>query len=128
MFDGVCNLCCGVVNFIIRRDPHQMFKFVSLQSKRAQQLVAELDVPVAGMDSFVLLEGDTYYLRSEAALLVAAKLDWPWSMFRFFAVIPVGARDSIYSLIGRYRYRMFGQRAACMLPSADVACRFLDDL
>ncbi|MFT7218459.1 MAG: putative DCC family thiol-disulfide oxidoreductase YuxK [Candidatus Azotimanducaceae bacterium] len=128
MFDGVCNLCCGAVNFIIRRDPHQKFKFVSLQSDRAQQLIAEFEIPMAGMDSFVLLEGDTYYLRSEAALLVASKLGWPCSMFRFFAVIPVGVRDGIYSLIGRYRYRMFGRRATCMLPTADVAYRFLDEL
>ena len=121
LFDGECNFCNGAVQFIIRRDPQGVFKFASLQSEAGRALLpAGFDA-----DSIVVVEGGKVLVYSDAALRVAAGLSWPWSMGRFGRVIPRGVRDGLYRWFARNRYRWFGKSAACMVPTAEVRARFL---
>ncbi|MCP3144726.1 thiol-disulfide oxidoreductase DCC family protein [Pyxidicoccus xibeiensis] len=126
LFDGVCNLCNGAVNFIIDRDPTARFRFAALQSAQAATLLAPLGrVPEAEPNSFILVEGGRVYERSTAALRVARKLPGAWKLFYAFVVIPTPIRDAVYKLIARNRYRWFGKADACRMPTPELRARFL---
>lgn len=122
LFDGVCNLCNGAVNWVIARDREQVFRFASLQSAAAQRLLAGADVP----DSVVLVDGDGIHTRSAAALRIARRMGLPWSLAAAAMILPERWRDAIYSWIARNRYRWFGRRDTCRLPTPELAGRFLD--
>ena len=126
LFDGVCNLCNGSVNFIIDRDKQQYFKFASLQSDEAAQLLAAHALPANSLDSIVLVEGGRLYLRSTAALRVARRLSGGWPLFYVFMVIPPFIRNAVYNLIARNRYKWFGKAAACRIPTPELKSRFLE--
>lgn len=128
IFDGVCNLCNGAVNFIIRRDPDRHFVFVPTQSQAGKALLAKHGIEHISDDSFVLVSGDTFELRTNAALSMAAKLTWPWRAFSVLRILPVGFRDWFYDGLARRRYDFFGRREVCMVPSDTVRSRFLEDL
>jgi predicted DCC family thiol-disulfide oxidoreductase YuxK len=125
LFDGVCNLCNGFVQFVIRQDAAHRFRFASLQSETARQLLA--DLPAAGqrVDSVVLIENGRYYHQSTAALRILRHLRGGWPLLYGFIVLPAFLRDGIYAWVARNRYRWFGQRQACMLPSPELQARFL---
>jgi predicted DCC family thiol-disulfide oxidoreductase YuxK len=126
-FDGVCNFCNASVNFIIDRDPAGYFQFAPLQSDVAKTLLAERGVAVAEGDpeSMVLLEGDRVYLRSTAALRIARRLRGPWPLAYGFAALPAFARDAVYRLVAKERYRLFGRAEACRVPTPELRARFL---
>ncbi|MBU9721932.1 thiol-disulfide oxidoreductase DCC family protein [Bacillus alkalicola] len=124
LFDGVCNLCNGSVQFIIKRDHERYFKFASLQSDVGQSLVKEYNIP-NDMDSFILIDGDNYYLKSSAALRVARKLSGGWRLLYPFIIVPPPIRNIFYHLIAKNRYRLFGKRDSCMMPSPEMKNRFL---
>ncbi|MBB6097698.1 putative DCC family thiol-disulfide oxidoreductase YuxK [Deinobacterium chartae] len=124
LFDGVCNLCNGAVQFILLRDPQARFRFASLQSETGQRLRAAGQVP-EDTDSFVLLEGGRTYLRSDAALCIARGLGGPWRLLYVLILLPRPLRDAVYCLIARNRYRIFGRREACLLPRPEWRSRFL---
>jgi predicted DCC family thiol-disulfide oxidoreductase YuxK len=121
-FDGVCNLCNGAVQFIIKHDQKGVFKLAPLQSATAQ---AYLEKQHHQLDSIVLLQNDTVYIKSEAAMRIAKQLDFPVSLLYGFKVIPRIIRDRIYDFIAKHRYKWFGKSAQCMIPSAKVKSRFL---
>lgn len=126
LFDGVCNLCNGAVNFIIDRDPSARFRFAALQSTQAAALLAPLGrVPEAEPQSFILVENGRVYERSSAALRVARKLPGAWKLFYAFVVIPTPIRDVVYRFIARNRYRWFGKAEACRMPTPELRARFL---
>ncbi|QRK11617.1 thiol-disulfide oxidoreductase DCC family protein [Archangium violaceum] len=126
LFDGVCNLCNGVVNFIIDRDPSARFRFAALQSTQAAVLLAPLGrVPEADPQSFILVEDGRVYERSSAALRVARKLPGAWKLFYVFVVVPTPLRDAVYRFIARNRYRWFGKADACRMPTPELRARFL---
>lgn len=126
LFDGVCNLCSGSVAFVIRRDPAARFRFAPLQSPAADALLASLGVARAGLpDSFVLVEDGCVHLRSTAALRVARGLRFPWPLLGVLLVVPRFLRDPVYDFVARHRYRWFGRRDACMVPTAELQARFL---
>ena len=125
LFDGVCNFCVGSVQFIYKRDPKGRFRFASLQSEAGQALLREHRLPADDFDSMVLIEGDRVHLRSSAALQVARGLKAPWSLLGIFLVIPRPVRDLAYRLIAGNRYRLFGKRESCMVPTPDFQARFL---
>ena len=127
LFDGVCNLCNGAVLFIIDRDPRQRFLFAPLQSDFAVELLATLDeeLPVAGADSIVLIEGGRVYQRSDAAVRIAKQLRSPWPLLSVFTSVPRGLRDRVYDLVARNRYRWFGREGACRIPTPELRQRFL---
>ena len=125
LFDGVCNLCNGTVQFIIKRDPAGTFKFASLQSETGQQAMRDFNIPPGSLNSIIVIENRACYDRSDAALRIAGHLSWPWRWFAVFQVLPRFIRDGIYQLIAKNRYRIFGSREACMLPTPELRDRFL---
>jgi predicted DCC family thiol-disulfide oxidoreductase YuxK len=125
LFDGVCNLCNGLVAFILRNDPRHRFRFASLQSPAGQELLKRHDLPTADLDSVVLIEGTRAFTRSTAVLRTARRMGFLWPLAFVFILIPRPLRDLVYKLIGKNRYRMFGRREACMLPTPDIRARFL---
>lgn len=124
LFDGECNFCDHSVQFIIKRDPQAVFHFASLQSEAGHELLKGFDVP-QGLDSFVLLEGDRFYAKSSAALRVCKHLRGGWKLFYVFLILPSPLRDFFYNIVAKNRYKWFGKKDSCMLPSADVRKRFL---
>lgn len=128
LFDGVCNLCNGLVAFILRNDPRRRFRFASLQSPAGQALLARHGLPTADLDSVVLIEGSRAFTRSTAVLRTALRMGYLWPLAFVFILIPRPLRDLGYKWIGKNRYRMFGRREACMLPTPNLKARFLNDV
>lgn len=126
LFDGVCNLCNGAVTWVIERDKRAYFRFASLQSGAARSALSDAGAPAIMPDSIVLLDADGVHVRSDAALRIAARLGMPWSLLSLARIVPRVLRDAVYDFIARNRYRWFGRRDVCMLPTAGVADRFLD--
>jgi predicted DCC family thiol-disulfide oxidoreductase YuxK len=127
LVDGVCNLCNALVRFIVRRDPRGTIRFASLQSETAQVLLQQHGLPASNMDTVVLLESDRVFVRSTAVLHVFRHLSYPWPILYALMVIPRSGRDRVYDAVARRRYKWFGRRDVCMVPSSDVRHRFLDD-
>lgn len=125
LFDGVCNLCNGVVQLVIKNDRHARFQFASLQSEAGQKLLREHGLPTQRFETFVLIEDGKVYTRSTAALRTIRQLRWPWRLLYGLIIVPRRVRDAIYDLIARSRYRLFGKRATCMVPTPELRSRFL---
>ncbi|KAE8437301.1 thiol-disulfide oxidoreductase DCC family protein [Vreelandella piezotolerans] len=125
IFDGVCNFCSGAVKFIIKRDPQGVFAFTPMQSELAQELTERFNVPDVGADTLVLIKQGECFVLSDAALEIARDLKGPWRFCYVFKVVPRPIRDAAYKLFARHRYRLFGKKNACMVPSAEVKSRFL---
>ena len=126
LFDGVCNLCNGFVQFVIARDKRNVFKFGSLQSAKAQELLAPFHFDYGKLSTVVLLQNGTLFTQSTAALKILKDLDgWRWT-YAFIIVSPF-LRDGIYKLVARYRYNIFGKRDSCMIPTAELREKFIDE-
>ncbi|MCS6832078.1 MAG: thiol-disulfide oxidoreductase DCC family protein [Flammeovirgaceae bacterium] len=126
LFDGVCNLCNSSVNFIIERDKKRRYKFASLQSETGRKLLEKMGLPSNKLDSIVLIEDETVYFKSTAALKIASQLDGFWKIFGIFRLVPRPLRDAAYDLIAKNRYRWFGKKASCRIPTPELKTRFLD--
>jgi predicted DCC family thiol-disulfide oxidoreductase YuxK len=126
LFDGVCNLCNSSVQFILRRDKAGKFLFASLQSPVGQQYLQKFGLPADELHSFILIENGKAYSRSSAALRVLRQLGGGWKLFYAFRILPAFIRDGVYNLIARHRYRWFGKRESCWLPTPELKSRFLD--
>ena len=124
LFDGVCNFCNGAVNFAIKRDKKARLKFATLQSGIASQLLDKFKLSARDLNSFVLIENGKVYTRSTAALKVFRYLDGLWPLMYGFIIVPIFLRDAIYKLIAKNRYRLFGIRKECMIPTPEVRSRF----
>src|ERR1017187_9056949 len=120
LFDGVCNLCNRSVQFIIARDPAAYFRFAALGSEAAQRLLGESVLRGPLPDSVALIERGRVYTRSAAALRIARRLRFPWPLVCALIVVPRPLRDQVYDLIARNRYRWFGKRDACMMPTPEL--------
>ena len=125
LFDGVCNLCEGVVRFIVRHDPDSRFRFAPLQSEPARRLLEKHGLPTDTVDTFVLVEGSRCLTRSDAALAVVRHLPGAWRMLRVLVVVPRPLRDWAYTIVVRNRYRWFGRKQSCMVPTPELTSRFL---
>lgn len=129
LFDGVCNLCSASVQWIIERDRGATFRFASLQSDVARDLLAAHGVSIdqdADPDSVMLVDRDGVHEHSDAALRIARGLGRPWSLAWSLRFVPRFVRDGLYRLVARNRYRWFGRKDACWLPTPDLRARFLD--
>jgi predicted DCC family thiol-disulfide oxidoreductase YuxK len=132
LFDGVCNLCNGFVNFVIDRDPEEVFRFAALQSEAAKTLLqahgvtVDADAPENLLQSVILIENEQVYRRSTAALRIARHLALPWPLLYGLIAVPTPIRDAIYDRIAARRYAWFGQRDQCRVPTPDLRDRFLD--
>ena len=137
LFDGVCNFCDASVNFIIDHDKAGYFKFAPLQSDEGSKLAerygfesatAPSDKPASDLipiDSVILIEDEKAYTHSTAALKILKRLGAPWSWLSILVIVPRPIRDWAYRVFARYRYRIFGRKDQCMLPSPEVRARFL---
>ncbi len=125
LFDGMCNLCSGAVQFIIRHDPKKHFYFASLQSDTAEKLLQNAVPPKKRADTIMLIKHGRVYTKSGAVLRISQYLKGAWKLVVIFLIIPPFIRDGIYDLIARKRYQWFGRRKECMIPAPEWQDRFL---
>lgn len=126
LYDGVCGLCDGYINFLIKRDPKKTLKFASLQSAAGQRILKERSIPY-DLNTMVFIEGDETYTFSTAFLRSVSALGCPYSPLLGLLAVPAVIRDWCYSTFAQYRYRLFGQFETCKRPNADLLSRFLPD-
>lgn len=126
LFDGVCNLCNSSVNFIIDHDPNNHFRFAALQSEFGQQKLTELGYNTESFDSLVLLSGGKVYKKSSAALRIARKLSGLYPLLFAFIIVPPFLRHWVYDIIAKNRYRWWGKRDSCRMPTPELRSRFVE--
>jgi len=126
LFDGICNLCNGAVQFVIKHDKKNQFLFASLQSDEGKKILSEFNFSCNEMNSFILMENGTIYIRSTAALRVAKKLDGLWRLLYGFMIVPKFIRDCVYNFIAKNRYKWFGKKDECMIPTQELKAKFLN--
>ena len=125
LFDGVCNLCNGWVQFVIVRDPAARLKLASVQSPAGQAILAWCGLPTDHFDTMVFVEHGKAWLKSTAFLHAVRYLSRPWPWLSLGLVVPRPIRDWIYDRLARNRYRLFGRQESCMMPTPESAARFL---
>jgi predicted DCC family thiol-disulfide oxidoreductase YuxK len=126
LFDGICNLCNTSVQFIIRNDKKDVFRFVSLQTPFGQEILIHIGVDIKKIDSIVLYEpGIAYYIKSDAAFKIAYELKGLYKFLSFFSVLPKSITNLFYDYIAKNRYKWFGKKESCMIPTLDLANKFL---
>ncbi len=126
LFDGVCNLCDSTVQFIIKHDKKDIFRFVALQSELGQQIVKHIGVDTSKTDSILLYEpGVAYYYKAEAAIKIAAELGGIYSLMQGFSVLPKSFSNSVYDYVARNRYKWYGKKEECMIPTPEMKAKFL---
>ena len=126
LFDGVCNLCSGVVQFIIKHDPKKQFRFASLQSKFGEEVMKRFGLPIDQYNSFILIENKKIYTRSTGALKVAKKLNGLYPLMYAFIIVPRFIRDAVYNLVAQKRYKWFGKKETCWIPAPELKNLFID--
>jgi predicted DCC family thiol-disulfide oxidoreductase YuxK len=126
LFDGVCNLCNAAVQWVIERDRRGIFRFGALQSEAGRAALSVAGTTEDLPDSIVLMDGAGTHTRSDAAIRIARGLGFPWSLAAVALAVPRPLRDAVYSWVARNRYRWFGRRESCMVPTAELAARFVD--
>lgn len=125
LFDGVCNLCNGFVQFVIKEDHHSVFRFASLQSDYAKKLLSETSPEISETDSVILVtQNGELLVKSDAALAVLKELP-RFSWLYFLRFLPVTFRNLLYDFIARNRYRWFGKKEECMIPTPELRSLFL---
>jgi predicted DCC family thiol-disulfide oxidoreductase YuxK len=125
LFDGVCNLCNGAVQFLIRHDPLGRLRLAALQSPAGQALLRWCHKPLDDFDTMVFVEDSRVYVKSTAVLRITRYLTWPWPLLSLMLALPVMLRDWAYACVAGNRYRLFGRHETCMMPTPDVVKRFL---
>ncbi len=126
LFDGVCNLCTASVTFVIKRDPSVKFRFASLQSAFGQKILTEEGINTQYFDTVMLIKAGKVFSRSDAALEIARDMNGLWPLLYIFKIIPSIIRNWVYDWIAKNRYRWFGKKDSCMIPTPDLKARFID--
>jgi|SRR5690554_1906562 len=127
LFDGICNLCNSTINFVIKRDKQNMFKFATLQSDTGQSLLSEFKIDRTETDSIVLIDGKKSYVKSTAALHIAKNLSGALPLLFGFLILPRFIRDRLYDYIAKNRYKWFGKKESCMIPTPELKAKFIDN-
>lgn len=126
LFDGICNLCHGAVQFIIERDKKDVFRYAALQSEPGKRYIAERAIDVTRVDSILLIEpGVAYFTKSDAALRIGQEFGGLWKALALLTWIPKPVRDAVYDIVAKNRYKWFGKKSACMVPSPELEAKFL---
>ncbi|MER3497705.1 MAG: thiol-disulfide oxidoreductase [Chitinophagaceae bacterium] len=125
LFDGVCNYCNRMVNFIIRQDRKKVFLFAPLQSNTGRQILEKFSITQQAVDSFIIYEKGKVYLRSTAALKLYNRLPWYWKWTQLFWIVPRFLRDAVYDVFAKNRYKWFGKKEECMVPATEIKDRFV---
>lgn len=126
LFDGVCNLCSGSVQFVLKRNRQANIKFASIQSEFGQTLIEKSELSNDYLDSLVLLKNGRTFTKSDAALELTKDLSGFWKLGAVFLIIPKFIRDAIYNWVARNRYKWFGKKEVCWIPKSEWKHRFLD--
>jgi predicted DCC family thiol-disulfide oxidoreductase YuxK len=127
LFDGICNLCNSAIQFVIKRDKKNLYKFAPLQSDTAKALLQERGIDTSKIDSIILIDPNTaYYTKSSAALEIGKTFGGGWRLIGVFEWVPEPVRDWVYDLIAKNRYRWFGKQNECMVPTPELKAKFLD--
>ena len=126
LFDGVCNFCNSAVNFVIKRDKNNLIQFSPLQTEIAHELLARHKLPTEDMKSFIFIEEGKSYTQSTAALRVCRYLTGLWPLLYSLIIVPHFIRDGIYKWIAKNRYKWFGQKNECMIPTPELQAKFLN--
>lgn len=126
LFDGVCNLCNASINFLIKHDKEKKIRYALLQSDTAKSLLKKCGEELQDPESVIVIDGNKIYSKSNAALILLKYLPWYWRLLRFTKIIPVKFRDAVYDFIARNRYKWFGKKDKCMIPTPDIKELFLD--
>ncbi|GGD10717.1 thiol-disulfide oxidoreductase DCC family protein [Hyunsoonleella pacifica] len=127
LFDGVCNLCNSSVQYVIKHDKKQRFMFTALQSETGKKIIDHFNIDTRKVDSIILYtpeKGITY--KSTAALKVAAQLGFPTNILSIFLIIPSFISNWVYDVIAKNRYKWYGKKDACMIPTPELKSKFLD--
>ena len=126
LFDGVCNLCNNSIQFIIKRDKKNIFRYAALQSEVGQKLTNERGIDTSTVDSIILIEpGVAYYTKSTAALEIGKTFGGGYKLLGLFQWIPETLRNWVYDFVARNRYKWFGKREECMVPTPELKAKFL---
>ncbi|WP_028391273.1 thiol-disulfide oxidoreductase DCC family protein [Bacillus cihuensis] len=125
LFDGECNFCDKSVQFIIKRDPKGYYNFASLQSNIGQELLKKYKL-YSNLESFFLIEHDKAYEKSTAALRITKNLSGYWKFLYPLILVPVPFRNWLYRIIAKNRYKWFGKKDQCVIPSPEIRKRFID--
>lgn len=125
LFDGICNFCNSTVSFVIKRDKNNVVKFAPLQSEAGQAFLQQYGWPKDDFKSFLFIENNTLYSHSTGALMVCKYLTRPWRWATVFLYIPKWLRDPFYNFVAKNRYKWFGSRNECMVPTPEVRSKFL---
>jgi predicted DCC family thiol-disulfide oxidoreductase YuxK len=126
LFDGVCNLCNGAVQFIIKRDHNDMFRFGALQSESGRKLLAERNIDTEDIDSIILIEPNVaYYTKSTAALEIGESLKGLRTLSSILLWLPESFRDIVYDIVAKNRYKWYGKKDSCIIPSEELKNKFI---
>lgn len=126
LFDGVCNLCDSTVQFIIKHDKKDVFRFVALQSDLGQEIIKYIGIDTSKTDSIILYEpGQAYYYKAEAALKIAGELGGTYSLMGAFSILPKWLNNKVYEYVARNRYKWYGKKEECMIPTPEMKSKFL---
>ena len=125
VFDGDCVLCSANARFILRRDRRRRFRLATMQGQAGAALMARFGIDPLDPETFILVEGERVRRNSDAALAIAEGLGWPWRALGVLRIVSRPVRDAVYRLVARNRYRWFGRRERCFVPTAEQADRIL---
>ncbi|MGN6401755.1 MAG: thiol-disulfide oxidoreductase DCC family protein [Flavisolibacter sp.] len=125
LFDGVCNFCNGVVNFLIKQDKEKKLRFAALQSEAGKKILVQYGFPADYRQSFIFINKSKASRKSTAALKLSNQLPWYWKWMQIFWIVPKFLRDAVYEFVSKHRYEWFGKKNQCMVPTADTKSRFL---
>ncbi|GER59443.1 thiol-disulfide oxidoreductase DCC family protein [Patiriisocius marinus] len=125
LFDGVCNLCNSAVNFVIKLDNKDVFRFTALQEEPGKSYLTKYNIDPKNIDSIVLIENGKAYVKSSAALRTAKYLGGAWPLLYVFIIVPAFIRDVVYDYIAKNRYKWYGKKDSCMIPTPELKAKFL---
>lgn len=126
LFDGVCNLCSNAVQYVIEHDKKDIFRFVALQSDLGMEILQHIGIDPKHIDSIVLYEpGVAYYYKSTAAIAIAREFGGVFHLGTIFKIIPAALRNVVYDYIARNRYKWYGKKESCMIPTPELKAKFL---
>jgi predicted DCC family thiol-disulfide oxidoreductase YuxK len=125
VFDGVCNFCARSVQFILAHERDGVIRFAAAQTPAGRERLQEFGFDPDAITTFVFIESGQALVRSDAALAVAGHLRMPWRMLGMLRIVPRFIRDRVYDMFARNRYRFFGRRESCLVPTAEIRARFL---
>lgn len=125
LFDGVCNFCNSAVNFIIKHDKKKIFRYAALQSEVGQQLLKKYNLSTTELDSFVLVQDGKTYKKTTAALQIYPQFGGVWKLVKALWIFPAFIRDAVYNIIAQNRYRWWGKKESCMIPTPEIRSLFL---